>query len=143
MRTPFSLNSLVTGIYWSILLVLQAGYIWHLYAANEHFVKSAANVGSHFILVRSSPTTPLSSKLTSEPEQSLDFRVHHALGPRPLLAVRALDDSQLLEPVLPLPPAFHHASLGSYPSRVRPSGLNLCSSLLGWCCDGSRSHSSC
>jgi hypothetical protein len=28
---------------------MQGGYIWHLYSANEHFVTSAANVGSHFI----------------------------------------------------------------------------------------------
>lgn len=50
MRTPFALNAVVTGIYWIIMLVMQAGYIWHLYSANETFVKSAANVGSHFII---------------------------------------------------------------------------------------------
>ena len=56
MRTPFSLNVVVTSIYWIILLIMQGGYIWHLYSANEHFVTSAANVGSHFIFV--SPSSP-------------------------------------------------------------------------------------
>jgi len=50
MRTPFSLNFIVTSVYWIILFIMQGGYIWHLYSANEHFVTSAANVGSHFIL---------------------------------------------------------------------------------------------
>jgi hypothetical protein len=58
MRTPFSLNVIVTSIYWIIVLVMQAGYIWHLYSANETFVKSAANVGSHFIFVRRDPQSP-------------------------------------------------------------------------------------
>jgi len=49
LSTPFSLNVIVTSVYWIILLILQGGYIWHLYSANEHFVTSAANVGSHFI----------------------------------------------------------------------------------------------
>lgn len=49
MATPFALNAIVTSIYWIVVLVLQAGYVWHLYSANEDFVKSAANVGSHFI----------------------------------------------------------------------------------------------
>jgi len=51
LSTPFSLNVIVTSVYWIILLIMQGGYIWHLYSANEHFVTSAANVGSHFILV--------------------------------------------------------------------------------------------
>ena len=50
--TPFSLDATVTSIYWLILLVMQGGYIWHLFSANEHFVTCAANVGSHFIIVR-------------------------------------------------------------------------------------------
>ena len=51
LSTPFSLNVIVTSVYWIILLIMQGGYIWHLYSANEHFVTSAANVGSHFIFV--------------------------------------------------------------------------------------------
>lgn len=31
------------------LLVLQLGYVWHLYSANTEYVTHAANVGSHFI----------------------------------------------------------------------------------------------
>lgn len=62
MATPFSLNAIVTSIYWIIVLVMQAAYIWHLYSANETFVNSAANVGSHFIFVRCSI---LSSGLTN------------------------------------------------------------------------------
>ena len=48
-RTPFALNSAITSLYWIILLILQAAYIFHLYSANEAWVKHAANVGSHFI----------------------------------------------------------------------------------------------
>jgi hypothetical protein len=33
-----------------ILLVLQGGYIWHLYSGNEDWRTAAGNVGSHFIL---------------------------------------------------------------------------------------------
>jgi hypothetical protein len=51
LRTPFSLNAIVTSIYWIVMLVMQAGYTWHLYSSNETFVTSAANVGSHFIFV--------------------------------------------------------------------------------------------
>lgn len=50
--TPFSLNSVVTSIYWVIVLIMQAHYIRYLYSADTHFVTSAANVGSHFIFVR-------------------------------------------------------------------------------------------
>lgn len=32
-----------------ILLILQGGYIYHLFSANAEFVTHAANVGSHFI----------------------------------------------------------------------------------------------
>jgi len=49
LHTPFSLNHVVTSIYWIVLLIMQGGYIWHLFSANETFVTSAANVGSHFI----------------------------------------------------------------------------------------------
>jgi len=49
MHTPFSLNAFVTGIYWLALLILQGGYVWHLFSANTEFVTHAANVGSHFI----------------------------------------------------------------------------------------------
>ncbi|MCJ1264158.1 hypothetical protein MMC22_004029 [Lobaria immixta] len=48
--TPFSLNPFITDIYWIVLLILQAGYIWHLFSANSEWSTAAANVGSHFIL---------------------------------------------------------------------------------------------
>jgi len=48
--TGFSLNPVVTSVYWIIMLIMQGGYIWHLFSANETFVLSAANVGSHFIV---------------------------------------------------------------------------------------------
>jgi hypothetical protein len=51
LRTPFSLNAIVTTVYWITMLVMQAGYTWHLYSSNETFVTGAANVGSHFIFV--------------------------------------------------------------------------------------------
>ncbi|MCJ1303342.1 hypothetical protein MMC08_006151 [Hypocenomyce scalaris] len=49
-RTPFSLNPFITDVYWVGLLVLQVGYVWHLFASNAVWVTAAANVGSHFIL---------------------------------------------------------------------------------------------
>jgi len=49
--TPFSLNSIVVSIYWVVVLILQAHYVRYLYSADKDFVTSAANVGSHFILV--------------------------------------------------------------------------------------------
>lgn len=50
LYTPFALNSVVTSIYWVIVLILQAHYVRYLWSADKHFVTSAANVGSHFIL---------------------------------------------------------------------------------------------
>lgn len=32
------------------MLVLQLGYVWHLFSANAEWVQAAANVGSHFII---------------------------------------------------------------------------------------------
>ncbi|EHY59997.1 hypothetical protein HRR83_006358 [Exophiala dermatitidis] len=47
--TPFTLNSVVTSIYWVVVLILQAHYIRYLWHAEKELVTSAANVGSHFI----------------------------------------------------------------------------------------------
>lgn len=67
-RTPFSLNSVIVSIYWVIVLILQAHYVRYLYSADQTFVTSAANVGSHFILV-SYPRPPLhSTGLSNEDE---------------------------------------------------------------------------
>lgn len=33
-----------------VLLILQAGYIWHLFSTNSEWSTAAGNVGSHFIL---------------------------------------------------------------------------------------------
>jgi len=48
--TGFTLNAVITSIYWVIVLILQAHYVRYLWSADKHFVTSAANVGSHFIL---------------------------------------------------------------------------------------------
>ncbi|KAJ9499774.1 hypothetical protein LTR99_000404 [Exophiala xenobiotica] len=48
-RTPFSLNSVVTSIYWVVILILQAHYVRYLWSTDKAFITSAANVGSHFI----------------------------------------------------------------------------------------------
>ncbi|MCJ1366060.1 hypothetical protein MMC16_005185 [Acarospora aff. strigata] len=48
--TPFSLNKIITSLYWIILLTLQVGYVMHLFSSNAERVKAAANVGSHFII---------------------------------------------------------------------------------------------
>ncbi|KAK5938888.1 hypothetical protein PMZ80_009080 [Knufia obscura] len=47
--TPFALNSVVTSIYWIVVLILQAHYIKYLYNADTSYKTGAANVGSHFI----------------------------------------------------------------------------------------------
>lgn len=49
--SPFALNSVVTSIYWVVVLILQAHYIRYLYHADTSYKTSAANVGSHFIFV--------------------------------------------------------------------------------------------
>ncbi|KAL9136980.1 MAG: hypothetical protein Q9175_001813 [Cornicularia normoerica] len=48
--TPFSLNPEITSVYWLILLLLQLGYLYCLFAFDPELVKVAANVGSHFIV---------------------------------------------------------------------------------------------
>lgn len=53
--TPFALNSVVTSVYWLIILILQAHYVRYLWDADESYKTSAANVGSHFILVSHEP----------------------------------------------------------------------------------------
>jgi hypothetical protein len=47
--SPFAQNSIITSIYWIILLVLQLVYAWSLYSANNVFVTAAANIGAHYI----------------------------------------------------------------------------------------------
>ncbi|KAF5659304.1 atp synthase f0 [Fusarium heterosporum] len=48
-RTAFTLNPIITSIYWIVLFILQAGYIGHLFSNNSDIVHAAASVGSHFI----------------------------------------------------------------------------------------------
>lgn len=48
--TPFTVSHIFVAIYWIVLWVLQIIYIWHLFSRREEWVKSAASVGSHFIL---------------------------------------------------------------------------------------------
>lgn len=47
--TAFTLNSLITSIYWIVLFILQIGYVAHLFSKNTDNVQAAASVGSHFI----------------------------------------------------------------------------------------------
>lgn len=48
--TPFSQNTVITGIYWILLLLSQVSYVWHFFSRDTTLVTSAANVASHFIL---------------------------------------------------------------------------------------------
>jgi hypothetical protein len=48
-HTAFTLNSVITSIYWIVLFILQLGYILHLFSSNADYVQAAAAVGSHFI----------------------------------------------------------------------------------------------
>lgn len=45
--TPFSLNPTIINLYWITILVMQIGYLYHLFQGDH--VTVAANVGSHFI----------------------------------------------------------------------------------------------
>ena len=56
--TPFSLNALVTSIYWVVTLVLQLNYIRFLWSSDTSYLNSSANVGSHYILVCPQPLPP-------------------------------------------------------------------------------------
>jgi hypothetical protein len=49
----FSVNSVLTSVYWCLILILQAHYVRFLWSAEKEYVTNAANVGSHFILVSS------------------------------------------------------------------------------------------
>jgi hypothetical protein len=48
--SPFSLNAIVTSIYWVITLIFQLNYIRFLWSSNTDYLNSSANVGSHYIL---------------------------------------------------------------------------------------------
>jgi len=45
----FTLNYLITSLYWLVLFFLQLGYIGHLFSSNIEKVNAACAVGSHFI----------------------------------------------------------------------------------------------
>ncbi|KAF1960724.1 DUF1774-domain-containing protein [Byssothecium circinans] len=49
VATPFAQNSIITSIYWIVLLILQLVYAWSLYSSNTVYVTAAANIGSHYI----------------------------------------------------------------------------------------------
>ncbi|EPS30759.1 hypothetical protein POX_b02238 [Penicillium oxalicum] len=49
-NTPFSQNTIVTGIYWILLLLSQISYVYHLFSKEATLVVAAANVATHFIL---------------------------------------------------------------------------------------------
>ncbi|KAK4240899.1 hypothetical protein C8A03DRAFT_41630 [Achaetomium macrosporum] len=46
----FTLNSVITSIYWIVLFILQLGYISHLFSSKVESVNAACAVGSHFIV---------------------------------------------------------------------------------------------
>lgn len=48
--TAFSQSTVVTGIYWILLLLSQLSYVWHLFSKDSALVTAAANVASHFVL---------------------------------------------------------------------------------------------
>ncbi|KAK3294048.1 uncharacterized protein B0H64DRAFT_443136 [Chaetomium fimeti] len=49
-HSGFTLNPIITSIYWIVLFVLQLGYISHLFSSKTESVNAACAVGSHFIL---------------------------------------------------------------------------------------------
>ncbi|KAL2176792.1 uncharacterized protein P884DRAFT_330089 [Thermothelomyces heterothallicus CBS 202.75] len=46
----FSLNPVITSIYWIVLFLLQLGYISQLFSSKTESVNAACSVGSHFIV---------------------------------------------------------------------------------------------
>lgn len=48
-HTGFTLNSLITSIYFIVLFILQVAYVWHYFSKSAERVTIATNVGSHFI----------------------------------------------------------------------------------------------
>lgn len=48
--SPFAQNMVITSIYWMVLFVLQAVYVFSLYSSNSTYVSAASNLGSHYIL---------------------------------------------------------------------------------------------
>ncbi|BCR99074.1 DUF1774 domain-containing protein [Aspergillus luchuensis] len=48
--TPFSLSTVISGVYWIITLLSQIGFVYHLFSNDAVTATAAANVGSHFIL---------------------------------------------------------------------------------------------
>jgi hypothetical protein len=49
-QTGFTLNKIITSLYWLGLFLFQIGYIGHLFSSNADHVNSACAVGSHFIV---------------------------------------------------------------------------------------------
>ncbi|KAF2442960.1 DUF1774-domain-containing protein [Karstenula rhodostoma CBS 690.94] len=47
--TPFAQNSVMTSIYWIVILLLQLVYAWSLYSSDPVYVNAAANIGTHYI----------------------------------------------------------------------------------------------
>ncbi|KAH6672789.1 hypothetical protein F5X68DRAFT_235870 [Plectosphaerella plurivora] len=47
--TAFTLNKVITSIYFIVLWILQVGYVGHLFSKNTDYVQAAASVGGHFI----------------------------------------------------------------------------------------------
>jgi hypothetical protein len=64
MHTPFGLNAIVTSIYWVVTLILQLNYIRFLWSSDTAYLNSSANVGSHYILVRSAHCLSATMQLT-------------------------------------------------------------------------------
>lgn len=83
--TPFALNSVITSIYWTVILILQANYVRYLYHIDTNYKTSAANVGSHFILVSRHGARLRCSTILTVAAQHLDFWVHLVMGTRTIL----------------------------------------------------------
>ncbi|KAI5777742.1 hypothetical protein EDC01DRAFT_697828 [Geopyxis carbonaria] len=48
--TPFTISHVFVSLYWIVLWIMQAVFVWHLFSRKDTLMASAASVGSHFIL---------------------------------------------------------------------------------------------
>lgn len=83
--TPFALNSVVTSIYWTVILILQANYVRYLYHSDTSYKTSAANVGSHFIVVSKNKAILHGSMILTISAQRFDLWVYLVMGTRSIL----------------------------------------------------------
>lgn len=140
--TPFHLNSVVTSIYWVVILILQAHYVRYLWHSDTSYKNGAANVGSHFILVSKRNVTVLSRADTTI-AQRVEFRFPNVLGAWAFLAGRSIDDHQHVQHDHAVLQTLELPTSDSHPYCFSTSCVDICCYLVVWCCSRQFSPPSC